>query len=232
MSKIFPNRFVKQPRDLYPTPLVTVLPLIPHLRAARVKTFCEPCEGEGDLVRHLAGNGLECVLHSDIATGTCALSIESFPAAVITNPPFSRENTRLMLAMIARFIERAPFAWLLLPVDKATNKNMQPFMRHCSHIVIAGRDKWLDDGGSGTSTLAWYRFERTHIAGPVFHNGPALLERLVARSCAHCGGTYQPSRSDARYCAARCRKRAQRSRDTAVTNDLMPVNCLAGEVRP
>ena len=32
MSKHFPNRYAKQPRDFYPTPLVTVEPLIPHLK--------------------------------------------------------------------------------------------------------------------------------------------------------------------------------------------------------
>jgi hypothetical protein len=50
-SKHFPNRYPKQPRDFYPTPLVTVEPLIQHLRAARVIEFCEPCAAQGHLVR-------------------------------------------------------------------------------------------------------------------------------------------------------------------------------------
>ena len=46
--------FERRPADFYPTPKAAVLPLIPYLRAAGIKTFAEPCCGDGDLVRHLA----------------------------------------------------------------------------------------------------------------------------------------------------------------------------------
>jgi hypothetical protein len=51
--------FERLPRDLYPTPAAAMLPLIPHLRG--VRTFAEPCAGDGDLVRHLESNGPRCV---------------------------------------------------------------------------------------------------------------------------------------------------------------------------
>ena len=55
------------PRDFYPTPLKAVLSLIPHLRG--VRTFAEPCCGDGALVRHLESFKLRCVYAGDIATG-------------------------------------------------------------------------------------------------------------------------------------------------------------------
>ena len=57
MSKRYRDRFERRERDFYATPLSSVLPLAPHLRAARVKSFCEPCAGNGDLVRHLESLG-------------------------------------------------------------------------------------------------------------------------------------------------------------------------------
>ena len=61
--------FERIPRDLYPTPAKGVQPLIPYLRAAGIRSFAEPCCGNGDLVRHLEGYGLTCAYRGDIATG-------------------------------------------------------------------------------------------------------------------------------------------------------------------
>jgi hypothetical protein len=55
----------------YPTPFEAVRPLIPHLRG--VRTFAEPCCGDGALVRHLESFRLRCVYRGDIATGQDAL---------------------------------------------------------------------------------------------------------------------------------------------------------------
>jgi hypothetical protein len=45
------SSFERREADFYPTPRVAVVPLIPHLRC--IKTFAEPCAGDGALVRHL-----------------------------------------------------------------------------------------------------------------------------------------------------------------------------------
>jgi hypothetical protein len=47
------NGFERRVRDFYVTPAKAVLPLIPFLRAARIRKFSEPCAGDGVLVRHL-----------------------------------------------------------------------------------------------------------------------------------------------------------------------------------
>jgi hypothetical protein len=43
------SSFERREGDFYPTPLAAVKPLIPHLRAAGINRFAEPCCGEGDL---------------------------------------------------------------------------------------------------------------------------------------------------------------------------------------
>ena len=47
------SRLERRPADFYPTPKAAVLPLIPFLRASGVRSFAEPCAGDGDLIRHL-----------------------------------------------------------------------------------------------------------------------------------------------------------------------------------
>jgi hypothetical protein len=58
------SSFERIPRDFYPTPFEAVPPLIPYLRG--IKTFAEPCAGDGALVRHLEEFGLRCVYSGDI----------------------------------------------------------------------------------------------------------------------------------------------------------------------
>jgi len=99
------SSFERIPRDLYPTPFGAVPPLITHLRG--VRTFSDPCAGDGALVRHLESLGLRCVHASDIATGQDALTLESYGGAdaIITNPPFARP---LMHALIEHFMRSLP----------------------------------------------------------------------------------------------------------------------------
>jgi hypothetical protein len=205
MSKRFRNRFERSPRDFYATPLRSVLPLVPHLVAARLRSFCEPCAGNGDLVRHLESFGLRCVYQGDIATGQDALAIERFCSPVITNPPYTRG---LLLPLIDHFLTAAPFSWLLLPADFAHVAYARPWHRHSTDIVSAGRAKWF--GGSGTENIAWFRFASAHVGGPVVHNGDALIGRTAL--CAGCDRAFRPARLDARFCSAACKQRAYRTR--------------------
>ena len=50
------SNFERREADFYPTPRAAVLPLIPYLRG--IRSFAEPCAGDGALVRHLEGFGL------------------------------------------------------------------------------------------------------------------------------------------------------------------------------
>jgi hypothetical protein len=102
------STFERRAADFYPTPRAAVVPLIPHLRG--IRSFAEPCAGDGDLVRHLEAFGLRCVYAGDICTGQDALAINSYGAAdaIITNPPFSRHSTETLKRMIVHFQHIAP----------------------------------------------------------------------------------------------------------------------------
>ena len=65
--------FERYERDAYATPPDAVSPLVPYLMAGNVRSFAEPCAGEGNLVRHLQSYGLRCVAKGDIANGRDAL---------------------------------------------------------------------------------------------------------------------------------------------------------------
>ena len=82
------SNFERREADFYPTPRAAVVPLIPYLRG--IRTFAEPCAGDGDLVRHLESFGLRCVYAGDIRTGQDALELDHYGAAdaIITNPPY------------------------------------------------------------------------------------------------------------------------------------------------
>jgi hypothetical protein len=117
------SSFERREADFYPTPFKAVLPLIPYLHGMR--SFAEPCAGDGDLVRHLESFGLRCAYAGDIATGQDALERNHYGGAdvIVTNPPYSRG---LMHKLIAHF-ERIVPTWLLLDSDWASTRQAAPF---------------------------------------------------------------------------------------------------------
>ena len=116
------SSFERRERDFYPTPFAAVPPLIPHLRG--VRTFAEPCCGDGALVRHLESFGLRCAYAGDIATGQDALALDSFGRVpVITNPPYDTKHQRKQMhALIMHFMRIAPAVWLLIDFDWSATK--------------------------------------------------------------------------------------------------------------
>jgi hypothetical protein len=78
------SNFERREADFYPTPRAAVLPLVPHLRG--VRTFAEPCCGDGALVRHLEAFGLRCIYAGDIASGQDALAWNDYGAADAIGP--------------------------------------------------------------------------------------------------------------------------------------------------
>src|SRR4051812_33423396 len=149
------SNFERREADFYPTPLAAVVPLIPYLRS--VKSFAEPCAGNGDLVRHLESFGLACVYSGDIRSGQDALAVDHYGAAdvIITNPPWSRN---LMHRLIVHFQSIRP-TWLLLDADWAHTKQAAPFLPYATDIVAIGRVKWIEGSKhTGKENCAWYRF--------------------------------------------------------------------------
>ena len=157
------SNFERREADFYPTPRAAVVPLIPYLRG--IRSFAEPCAGDGALVRHLEEFGLRCLYAGDIRSGQDALALDDYGEidVIITNPPWSRD---VMHRLIAHFQNIAP-TWLLLDADWAHTKQAAPFLPHCSDIVAIGRVKWIEDSKhTGKDNCAWYRFDISHKAGP------------------------------------------------------------------
>jgi hypothetical protein len=207
------SSFERRKADFYPTPRAAVVHLIPYLRG--IRSFAEPCAGDGDLVRHLESFGLRRVYAGDIRTGHDALTVDSCGVvdAIITNPPFSRESRPLMHRMILHFQRIAP-TWLLLPHDWSTNKGSAPYLRCCSDIVAIGRVKWIEGSKyTGKDNYGWFRFEARHANGPVFH-GRDQNEIIPARrrTCERCGRSYEPERASSRFCSPACRQATYRKR--------------------
>jgi ligand-binding SRPBCC domain-containing protein len=203
------SNFERREADFYPTPRAAVLPLVPHLRG--IRTFAEPCCGDGALVRHLEFFGLRCIYAGDIASGNDALKLDDYGKvdAIITNPPYTR---RAMHKLVEHFQRVAP-TWLLLEMDWAVTKQAGPYLRTCSDIVAIGRLKWIPDSKhTGKDNFAWLRFDAQHTSGPVFHWRDRSEFAARANTCVGCGGVYRPQRSDARYCSNACRQRAYRAR--------------------
>ena len=123
------SNFERREADFYPTPRAAVVPLIPHLRG--IKTFAEPCAGDGALVRHLESFGLRCVYSGDIRNGQDALALDHFgaPDANITNPPYSRPNARSDRAPSANRANLATTG-LGLGVDPAGRAIPAPLLGH------------------------------------------------------------------------------------------------------
>ena len=183
------STFERREGDFYPTPRSAVLPLIPHLRG--VRTFAEPCCGDGALVRHLESFGLRCAYRGDIADGQDARAITDFGNADvgITNPPYVRP---LMHALIWHFARILP-TWLLIETDWAYTKQAGPFMPSCSDIVSVGRLRWIEGTTMcGKQNFAWYRFDARHSAGPIFHAHGSVPTSSRVSLCAQCSKPYRP----------------------------------------
>jgi hypothetical protein len=203
------SNFERRERDFYATPAAAVPPLIPHLRLHGVRSFAEPCCGDGSLVRHLESHGLCCSYAGDITTGQDALARDSYGEidAIVTNPPYTRQ---LMHAMVSHFQTVAP-TWLLLELDWAATKQAMPYLGSCSDIVAIGRLRWIAGTTmTGKDNFGWFRFDARHSGGPIFHNQSPPSRR--ARTCTQCGELYRPQRLDSRFCSDACRQRAYRER--------------------
>ena len=210
------SNFERIPREFYPTPFAAVPPLIPYLRG--VRTFAEPCCGDGALVRHLESFKLHCVYAGDIATGQDALARDSYDDAdvIISNPPYARKT---MHALIAHFALTLP-TWLLLELDWSATKQAAPIMPWCSDILSVGRLRWIEGTTmSGKQNFAWYRFDARHLAGPIFHAHGAASMSSRGSLCAQCGKPYRSRRSDSRFCSDACRQRAHRRQLSVTSRD-------------
>jgi hypothetical protein len=157
--------------DRYFTPFSATLPLAPFL--AGVRTFAEPCKGDGELVAHVESHGPLCIHSGDIAEGVDALNDPELEQLVvdriITNPPY---KWKLLKPLIQRFVTIAP-TWLLLEDRFLFGERSGPFMRICTDVVTIGRVKWFPDTEHASRiNYAWFLFDQAKCEPTRFHRNP------------------------------------------------------------
>ncbi len=167
--------FERNRLDLYPTPMAAVNPLLPFMMPG--DTFCEPCAGAGDLVRHLEAAGLRCVSAFDVEPrhdsirrhDASWITKDDLNGAkyIITNPPWDRTPLH---QIIERCSAIAP-TWLLFDADWMHTKQAANHLLYCWTIVSVGRVKWIADSDmAGKDNCCWYLFKDTiPLEGTVFH---------------------------------------------------------------
>jgi hypothetical protein len=168
--------FKRSKNDFYVTPYKAILPLLPHIKG--IKTFDEPCAGDGSLIQHFAKCGIFCKTAYDIdprpkddliveIKQKDALTLTNCRAPVfITNPPWTRE---ILHPLILRLSLIAP-TWFLFDADWMHNVSSAPYLDQCIKIVSVGRVKWFENSGnSGKDNAAWYLFSAAHQGGPRFY---------------------------------------------------------------
>jgi hypothetical protein len=146
--------------DFYSTPYDAVVPLLAHLPVGT--KFCEPCAGEGHLIRHLEKHGHQCVASYDADPktqythhdATFLLQDDVKDAThIITNPPWARP-------VLHQLIERCAMirpTWFLFDSDWMFTKQARLYLDKCHLIVSVGRVKWFG-GTVGKDNCAWYLF--------------------------------------------------------------------------
>jgi len=162
MTKRKPGAFKLVPNEKYNTPPAAIDPLIPYLRRSGVKTFVEPCAGDGWLMQYLVKKGFVCVNAGDIshtpstdARDTTAWRKEAYIGAdaVVTNTPWSH---KLMVEIMLAQTRHVP-GWFLINSDWIFTKQSADIMKaRCTDIVPIGRVKWFDNK-VGFDNCAWVR---------------------------------------------------------------------------
>lgn len=152
--------------------------LQPHLPGALA--YAEPCAGDGDIVKSMKWHGHRCVYACDISPGRGRDWIEKRDALTldkswrrragaqmfITNTPWRREILHPLIEHLSSLLP----TWLLLDADYMHTQQAAPYLDRCSHIVSAGRVRWIKNSDNdGVDNAAWYFFpHRPHSGGPKF----------------------------------------------------------------
>ena len=161
--------FPRRKNDSYDTPANLVPPLLRHLPPRF--TYCEPCAGNGSLIKALSPKGV-CTSAYDIeprssdVTEMNALFLKSTDADyIITNPPWTRQ---LLHPMILQFSAIKP-TWLLFDSGWMHTLQAIPYLPFLSKVVSIGRAKWIPESKhQGVDDCAWYLFDANTIGRTQF----------------------------------------------------------------
>lgn len=164
------SNFKRNKHDKYPTPFEAMPFLFPHL--AKRERFCEPCAGDGAMVRYLEAAGHKFVRawdthprHHGIDKQDARLGSIRNVTCFITNPPW----TRAVLHPIIENLSAQHPTWLLFDSDWAHTRQANGLWQKCAFIISVGRLKWIPNSKfTGKDNCCWYLFNPGHKSGPKF----------------------------------------------------------------
>lgn len=176
MSKRDFGKFSRKERDFYPTPPEAVTPLLPYLRRDGIRTFAEPCVGNGMLRDTLVASGLLCMAEDDIRdvnrTDARTWGPEDFNGAdcVITNPPWEH----FIMAGIMVHLSTLIPCWFLIYWDWLSNHRAAGIVGALmTDVVPIGRVKWVPNSVSvGFDNCCWVRLSIDKEPGTPVHLWP------------------------------------------------------------
>ena len=164
------SSFKRNKHDKYPTPFAAMPFLFPHL--AKRERFCEPCAGDGTMVRYLEAEGHKCAAAWDIAPRGKGIAKQDARTrqignitCYVTNPPWSRD---VLHPIIENLSAQHP-CWFIFDADWMHTRQANGLWQKCSLIVSVGRLKWIANSKyTGKDNCCWYKFEPGHKRGPRF----------------------------------------------------------------
>lgn len=150
------SKFEKREQDYWPTPQSAMIPLLPFIKS--VRSFAEPCVGEGHIVHWLETDKRKATFISDLELDARS---HKYPTHLfemfITNPPWSRP----IMHEIIENLRLQKTTWLLIDSDWMHTKQAQEHLQYCRAIVSIGRVQWVPDSPStGTRNCCWYEFTK------------------------------------------------------------------------
>jgi hypothetical protein len=207
------TKFGQIPYDLFQTPPAPVLELVPHLKAAGIESFTEPCgDADGPLVRTLEAAGFRCVYAGDIRYGQDALAQRHYndADAIITNLPYTRAD---MHELIEHFIDVGLRCFLLIDHAWPATQWSGPFLQHCIEIIPVKRITWFE-GTTDTEKRShcWYHLDIRHVDGPRLQHWRDHRKTVKSRKCKYCRKAYAPPLLSSRFCSSACRQQAYHAR--------------------
>lgn len=184
------SNFERIPQDKYmTTDLGPVRRLQPFLKPHT--TFCEPCAGNGDIIKQMKWYGHNCAYACDTHPGGTAfhrlsnpiykrdamtldkkwkLSSGATTTMFVTNLPWSRDILHPLIDHLSKLLP----LWTLCDANWMHTKQAAPYIERCSVIVSVGRVKWIKNSdGGGVDDSCWYFFPgyergRPYKGNPVF----------------------------------------------------------------
>lgn len=150
--------------DFYPTPIDTLTPLINKVDFTNIKTFLEPCKGDGRILNLIPDNidkyWAEIQLGKDYLT-TPFKNID----LIITNPPFS-----ISLEFIKKSLTEAKTICYLQRLNWLGSKKRKDFWNNNTPdklFVLSQRPQFRREAGFGNGTdsteYAWFIWDKLNI---------------------------------------------------------------------